>query len=66
MADIDHVKTPDITLNSVFCLAESASTLGYDMTSTNSSERDRYKSLPSNCGLGILNLSVTNGDSTLN
>ena len=45
-------------------MSDSAVNLGYD--STNTKEIAKYNSLPSNCAIGVINLSVTDGTSNLN
>lgn len=45
-------------------MEDTLETLGYDPD--DSTEVEFYNELPNNCALGVLNLSVTNGDSRQN
>ena len=54
-------RNEDITLKNIECLEDNLESLGYDPD--DSTEVANYNELPNNCALGVINLSVTNGDS---
>lgn len=66
LEDINHTANPNLQLQSVICLEDTPGNLGYDLEDVDRTELNRYQKLPDNCGLGILNLSLTNGQSLQN
>lgn len=61
---INHITSPNTNRKNIECFEDSISTFGYD--SGNSNEVEKYQKLPENCGLGVLNLSNTDGDASKN
>ena len=61
---INHITTPNTNRKNIECFEDSISTFGYD--SSDSTQVEKYQKLPDNCALGVLNLSITNGDATKN
>ena len=64
LTSLDRLDNINASLKSVNCYEDKAASFGYDIN--NSTEMAKYKKLPVNCALGVINLTVDDGDATKN
>ena len=61
---LNKLDTPNGSLKTVDCYEDRAANFGYDVNDT--TEMSKYQKLPEDCALGVINLTITNGDATKN
>ncbi len=64
LTSVNHLDDLNDARKNIECFEDSIETFGYDLDNDN--QKAKYQELPENCALGVINLSVTDGDSTDN
>ena len=64
LSELRRNRNENSSLKNIECLEDNLESLGYDQN--DNTDVENYNPLPNNCALGVINLSVTNGNSKLN
>jgi hypothetical protein len=64
LTQLNHITSPVASAKFVDCIEDKPESFGY--TTTDANQMAKYQKLPDNCGLGIINLKITDGTATGN